>query len=832
MLNKFLLSFALTSTFVLAQSGNPAVTTGQYDTNRTSANPNETILNPSNVNVNQFGHLFSWNVDGQIFAQPLYVPGVNVNGKTTNVVYVATMHNSVYAFDANNSNPNAPLWQVNFGPSVPSGSGTQSCPSVKYEGPELGILSTPVIDLSTQTLYAVSASPVSGGYLHTIHALDLTSGQEKFGGPKQIQASVATSSSHPAYNAHNGVVSLGPASTEVQRTALLLANGTVYAGFGNCGPDPDPWHGWVIGYNAANLQNQNVLLNITPNGGQGGIWQSARGLVADGSGNLYFTTGNATPTSQTGYNNASITTGSSDTDASMGNYPQRFLKTNSAGQILASFPPANYSSQNNNDLDFSSSGPVLIPGTNYIAAGGKDGIMYLFDISNLGAPLQSFQATTGGSCQYSGNGCNQIRGVAFWNNFLYVWGTNDVLQSFAFANGRFNTTATSQNSIVVSFPSAAFAVSANGTQSGIVWGTTPDNTLHAFNAANVATELWNSNQNAGRDALPSFVRFAQPTVANGRVYVATSTSKQLAVYGLLSDFTVSASPNSQTVYQGNSTSFTVNVNALTGFNGTVNLSVSSGLPANATASFSPASVNGTGSSVVTISTAGSTPTGTYNLIINGTQGGEARTAGVTLVVTTPDSTPPTVTCCGYTYNPDGSYNLIFTGQDTGSGMKSIVPVQLVNATASIPPFTQGTTAPINFTATESGWSSYVEFQLTDVAGNTTNIDPAILDDTRQPGAPVPYAVKDLGLSEYMLTIINGPNGKPGLKNVRIDVVDGPNPKHIQVAGLKDGETRTLNLQSYFPTTGTAVTVNITPLGKPGGVATFIFGSPNIHISVQ
>ena len=280
MIRRISLAFAICATTAFAQTLNPPVTTGQYDTNRTSANPNEAILNTSNVNVSQFGKLFSWSVDGWVFAQPLYVPGVSINGVGEDVVYVATMHNSVYAFDADHPST-TPLWSVNFGASVkaPTANG---CPSSGATGPELGILSTPVIDQSTDTLYAVSAAPSGGGYIHFLHAIDLSTHAEKFGGPVQIQASVPGT----GYDSQGGRVTLSTASADVQRVALLLANGTIYLAFGDCGPDQDPWHGWLLGYNASNISSQTVVFNSTPNGGQGGIWQSGRGLVVDSAGDI------------------------------------------------------------------------------------------------------------------------------------------------------------------------------------------------------------------------------------------------------------------------------------------------------------------------------------------------------------------------------------------------------------------------------------------------------------------------------------------------------------------------------------------------------------------
>ncbi len=811
MQKKAIFSILITSAVAFGQVsvGNQPVTTGQYTVGRTSANANEAILNPLNVksSANQFGKLFSWSVDGQIFAQPLYIPGVIVGGKKTDVVFVASMHNSLYAFDAAGTGL-TPLWKTSLGLPVPAPT-ANGCPSQQFTGPELGVLSTPTIDQSTSTIYAVSASPSGGGYVHSIHALDLATGQEKFGGPTAIRASVPGA----GYNNQNGTVSLGTSSTEVQRTALLLANGKVYAGFGNCGPDNDPWHGWVIGYSAANLQSQPVLFNSTPNGGQGGIWQSGRGLVVDGSGDIYFTTGNSTPNSF-----GTVTTGSSSGDANQQNYPMRLVQLSSAGQFQASYPPPNYTALNTYDLDFSSSGPLLIPGTNLLIAGGKDGVIYVFNTTSFGTPVQSFQATGGSPCNIGSDACAQIHDLAFWNNNLYVWGSFDVLRQYSFVNGKFNPTPSSQNQIKFSYRPAALAVSANGTQSGILWATTPDSVLHAFDAANIATELWNSTGNPARDAVPSYARFVQPTVANGRVYVATA-SNQLAVYGLLTDFSLSSSTASQSLYQGTSASFNVTVTPVSGSNSPVTLSVS-GLPRGTTASFNPSTIAGSGSSTVTINAGASTPAGTSNLIISGAGASDTRSTSVALVITTPDSTPPQATCCTYTTS-GSSYVMHFTGQDTQSGLQSIIPVQVTNATASVPQFPAGTTGMINFTATESGWSSYVKFKLTDVAGNVTYIDPMCFDPTRQPGAPVPFPVKDVTKDVGVVTI---QNGSPGIKNIRIQVNNGLNLSHFEVAGLKDGEIRVIDLRASLPDSS-GPTVEITPLGKPGGHALIIFG-PN------
>lgn len=616
---------------MFAQSGNPAVTTGQYNIGRTAANLDETILNTANVDSTQFGKLFSWPVDGWIFGQPLYMPGVQIGGKAMNMVYVATMHNSVYAFDTDNPAA-APVWKTNFGASVaaPSGNG---CPASDFTGPELGILSTPAIDPKTNLLYVVSAAPSGGGFVHYLHALDITTGKEQPGSPLQIKASVRGD----GYDAVNGAVTLSTSSTDVQRTALLLANGSVYAAFGNCGPDNDPWHGWIVGYSTTNLKNQTLVFNSTPNGGQGGIWQSGRGPAADSSGNLYFTTGNAT--------GGRVSTGSDTSDAAQGDYPMRLLQLSSSGKLLGSYPPANYAALNANDLDFSSSGPLVIPGRSLLLAGGKDGVMNVFSSTDLSTPQQSFQATGTAPCAYSFNGCQQIHDLAFWNDTLYVWGSNDVLRAYDFGGNTFGTRPASQNTIQTGYHPASLAVSANASNesTGVLWALTPDAVFHAFEASKVANELWNSSQNGTRDALPSAPRFTEPTIANGRAYVATQ-SDQVVVYGLLGDFSLLPSVSSQTIYGGSSASFTVTVKALAGSTAPVTLSMD-GLPRWATATFNPSTIAGSGSSRVTIWTSRWTPSGRFSLTIVGAGHVLTRSANVSLTVTG---------TCGYSTDPAAS----------------------------------------------------------------------------------------------------------------------------------------------------------------------------------
>ena len=494
--------------------GQVSVLTAQYDNSRSAANLNETVLNTSNVNVNQFGMLYTRSVDGLLYAQPLYVPNVAIPGLAVhNIVYVATLHNSVYAFDADNPSEAAPLWQVNLGASW------SPCCVMNFLTPEMGIVSTPVIDPTTSTLYVVTAVVENGSDLHQLHALDITTGQEKFGGPVTIQASVPGDG--PA--SQGGVLAFN-SGNQLQRVGLLLANGTVYVSFASI-DDGGYWQGWVFGYSASNIQQQVAVYCSTPNGNGGGIWQAGRGLVADANGYIYLMTGNG------------------DYDG-VSDFGDSIVQLSSTGTIMDWFTPDDQATLAADDGDLGSGGPLLIPGTNLLVGGGKQGILYLVNTGNMGQfstnngqIVQSFQATSG-----------QIHHMAYWNNsgtpLLYLWGSNDVLNAFQFENGTFNSTPLAQSNMSADFPGGMLAVSANGSMPGsaIVWATTPTSssayegivpgTLLAFDASNVSTELWNSNQNAARDSLGNFAKFATPTIANGTVYVPTF-SNQLAVYGLL-----------------------------------------------------------------------------------------------------------------------------------------------------------------------------------------------------------------------------------------------------------------------------------------------------------
>jgi hypothetical protein len=495
----------------VAFAGTAVITTGQYNNYRTGAT-NDSILTVSSVNVNTFGKVGSYAVDGAVFAQPLYLSNMKLGaGTAVDVLYVATMHNTIYAFNADKPG-SAPLWSVNLAPSVPTGL-AGACPH-SNTSPELGILSTPVIDTGSGTLYAVYATPNSSNtYTHYIAALDITNGKQRTGSPHEITATVAGN----GYDNVRGQVSLSQ-TRQIQRTALTLAAGSVYAGFSSCGPDPDPYHGWVLGYSAANVSVQTSVYNSTPNGQEGGIWQSGRGFVVDDLGNIYASTGNGT-------NSA---TDSSDSVVKF-----------ALGKPIGVFTDAHATALAQDDLDLGSSGPLYIESHNLLLAGGKEGIMHVLNPALIGLPgalLQNFNATV--PCDpLVHDGCYQIRSIAFWdsptNPLLYVWGSFDVLRAFRLSGNSFNTTPDSEGSVTTPYwAGAALALSVNSNNSAILWAVTVDGVLHAYQAVNVAQEIYNTSQNSTRDSLGDATHFSVPTIADGKVFVPTGDS-QIQVYGML-----------------------------------------------------------------------------------------------------------------------------------------------------------------------------------------------------------------------------------------------------------------------------------------------------------
>lgn len=517
-----LISFVMLGRPTRGQTTQVNVLTQHNDNGRTGANLNETTLNTVNVNVGQFGKLFSRTVDGQIYAQPLYVSQVNFGSRGIhNVVYVATEKNNLYAFDADDPNASAPLWQVNFGTPVPVKNVGELVDINEY----VGITSTPVIDLATRTLYCVAKTKQGGSYPQKLHALDITTGQEKFGGPILIGGSVPGTGD----GTRRGTITFD-SLRHLNRPGLLLHNGYLYIAFGSHG-DVRPYQGWVFSYNAANLQ-QVAVFNTTPDTWGGATWQSGQGLAADATG-VYSMTAN----------------GHFDGDIGGRNLSSSFLKLGGPSLNLADwFSPYNADALDSSNEDLASAGPLLLPGTNLLVGGGKEGVLYLIDRGNMGhfragansQIVQDFQA-----------GAGHIHGSpVYWNSpqygpLVYLWTEDDALKAFRFVNGIFQTAPVATGSITApdGMPGAILSVSANGgtVGSGIVWASLPfsgdantatvPGVLRAFDASNVGIELWNSMQDPSRDDLGNFAKYTPPTIANGKVYLATF-SNQLVVYGL------------------------------------------------------------------------------------------------------------------------------------------------------------------------------------------------------------------------------------------------------------------------------------------------------------
>ena len=506
---------------------------------RSGLNNNETQLTPANVNASNFGKLFSYSVDGYAYAQPLYISNLRVNGASHNVVFVATEMASVYAFDADNFGVGTPLWKTSL---LQPGEVPQPGGNPK---PAQGLTSTPVIDPGSSTMYLVSAQVAGGASSFRLHALDITTGQERAGSPVTIHASVPGTNSE----AVNGTITLNNGC--LQRASLLLSGGTLYIGFSACPT------GWLLSYDAASLSQIGVL-NMSPNvdgygqfGGAGGVWMGGGGPAADDQGNVYVSTGN-------GFYDGGPEWGDS------------ILKLNSQLHIIDHFTPFDWSFLQCRDLDVSAGGIMLIPGQSQLVAGGKAGKMYLVNTANLGgvqandagaaqtlffSPGATSQTcvTNKGETVTGEKGTTSFYGTAAWfNGSLYVGNDPGPVKQFTYNSAHLTAAAaTSETISPFSYGTTPF-VSANGSSDGIVWvldhgqpiqdpiASTPTPAiLRAYDAGNLGHLLYSSAQNPAD--VPGFgIKFTEPIVANGKVFIATahdslstaSPQGELDVYGL------------------------------------------------------------------------------------------------------------------------------------------------------------------------------------------------------------------------------------------------------------------------------------------------------------
>lgn len=512
------------------------VLTNRNDNARTGQNLNETILAPATVNSSTFGRIFSYSVDGFVYAQPLYMAGVQIAGKGThNVVFVATENDSVYAFDADdNTGANAdPLWQVSF---INPAQQITTVPHDDVNGgdlrPQIGITPTPVIDPASGTIYVLARTKeIDGGdtkYPQRLHALDIGSGAEKFGGPVIINAS-ANGNCTP--NDGNGNV-IFDSKWHNARAGLLLANGAVYITWSSLG-DTDPYQGWLMAYNARTL-GQMAVFNVVPDDidsvnhtCRGGIWQSGVGPAADADGNIFLSTGN----------------GSFNASSGGRDFSDSILRFSASGMLLSDyFTPFNQDSLNASDFDVGSGAPMLLPDQpgpfpHLLVSADKNGTVYLLNRDNLG--------------HYNPNGdqivqelymiltrIGEFGGPAYFNSTVYFGAQNDFIKAFRLTNGQLSATPVSQSATLFGLRGTTPSISASGNTNGILWALQTDafntggpSVLHAYDAGDLGNELYNTNQESARDNPGLAVKFTVPTIAAGKVYVGTQAN--LSVFGPL-----------------------------------------------------------------------------------------------------------------------------------------------------------------------------------------------------------------------------------------------------------------------------------------------------------
>lgn len=540
-------SFTITATSNADGSKTASATIGVTDLNgvltyhnnlaRDGTNTKEYALTTANVNSNTFGKLFSCAVDGEIYAQPLWVPNVSIGGGTHNVTIAATQNDSVYAFDADTS-PCKQYWKVSFlgtgiTPVPPSDTGEPSDINTK-----IGITGTPVIDPASQSIYLVAKTKEGSNYHQRLHALNLVDGTEKFSGPMDITSAITVTGT-----GDTGDSSVGCTSTpgnvpfcplrENQRPGLALAGGFVYVAWASHG-DQQPYHGWIMKFNASNLLQAPTVFNDSPNGRESGIWMSGGAPAFDSSNNIYVITGNG------------------DFDSTNGDFGDSVLKLSNTLAVQDWFTPSVEGTLDSSDLDLGSGGAVVLvdlPSSTvpHVLIGGGKGTNFLGQIYVLNRDNLGKSNSTDQSVQQFSLGGGIFATPAFWQNTFYIGGVGQNLRAFALSTttSLLTTTASSQTSHVFGFPGTTPSISSAGTTSGtgIVWALDTNSTtaanasgtngpagLHAYDATNLATELWNSSQVSG-NAAGNAVKFCVPTVANGKVYVGTQT--EITVYGLL-----------------------------------------------------------------------------------------------------------------------------------------------------------------------------------------------------------------------------------------------------------------------------------------------------------
>jgi len=508
----------------------PDVTTYHYNVSRDGLNAKETILTQANVNSTQFGKIGFDAVDGKVDAQPLYLANVAIGGQFRNVLYVATEHDSVYAFDADTG---AQIWKTSI---LVSGEATSDDHGCFQITPEIGITSTPVIDRKqgpNGTIFTIGMSKDAGGKYHQrLHALDVTTGAEISGSPTEITATYPGTGD----NSQNGSVIFDP-SQYAERASLLVLNGNIYTGWtSHC--DIGLYTGWVMAYSESTLQ-QTQLLNLTPNGHEGSVWMSGGGLAADSNGFVYLLDANGT----------FDTTFDANGFPTKGDYGNAMLKLSTNGKLAVAdyFETYNTGAESAADVDLGSGGPLLLPDQmdatghvfHLIVGGGKAKNIYVADRDNMGKFNFASMPVD------DSNIYQELRGVmagqiysspAYFNGVLYYSSDGDTLKAFPLTNAQLAGTPSSHTAVTFSHPGPTPSISANGTRNGIVWalesGLSNAGVLHAYDPSDLSHEFYNSNQAAnGRDSFGNGNKFITPMIVNGKVYVGTQNG--VAVFGLL-----------------------------------------------------------------------------------------------------------------------------------------------------------------------------------------------------------------------------------------------------------------------------------------------------------
>lgn len=532
---------------LVAQTATPVtVPTWRYDLTHAGQNTNETALTPANVNVASFGKLFTLTVDESVYAQPLYVPGLTMSdGLTHNVLFVATTHDSIYAFDADsNGGANAdPIWQISLLDTAHGASSGATTVPWEDEGsedmePEIGITGTPVINPSTNTMYVVGATKENGAYFLRLHALNILTGAEQSHSPVVIEATVAGTGN----GSSGGKLSFSPL-WQGQRGALDYYNGHVYFGFGSHG-DNGPWHGWVFAYDATTLA-QTAVVCTSPNGLGAGVWEAGAGLPIDDDatgGRMFLTTGNGTFSTYPPFNGTS----------ELGDSIVNFSLANGGLQATDAFTSFNQAKLSTSDADQGSGGILMVPdqqGANphILVQAGKEGRILVLNRDHLGGYLTGVTSNTNALQDI----LNATEGLwstpAYWNGNVYMWGGGDVAKLFHLNSGVMNTTPSSKSTVSSAFPGASFSVSSNGAQDGIAWAVRTDQytthgtqVLYAWDATDLSNLLYESDTNATRDGAGRANKFTIPVVTNGKVYVGATF--QVDVYGLFNGEPTAAAP--------------------------------------------------------------------------------------------------------------------------------------------------------------------------------------------------------------------------------------------------------------------------------------------------